>query len=83
MIDLVGAGETMAIVQVYRPAGEAGGFRLLGDELLLDERGTVLPRAVANPVIVSLREGAADHPGIEERWREWNTGRDPANPLVK
>ena len=83
LIELTGREGDLTVLQAYRPAHAEGGFRLLGDELLLDMGGTVLPRADANPAIVSLREGAADHPGLDEKWVEWNTGRDPANPLTQ
>lgn len=82
LIELTGGEGELTVLQAYRPAWEQGGFRLLGDELLLDVRGGVVPRADANPAIVSLREGAADHPGLDTKWAEWNTGRDPLNPLV-
>lgn len=83
MIDLVSEGRTLTIVQAYRPAAEGAAFQLLGDELMLDDGGVVLPRSMSNPAIVALREGAADHPGLGDQWIQWNTGRDPVNPLVK
>ena len=82
-IELTTSGRAITIVQAFRPGTAEGGFRLLGDELLLDEGGTVLPRSEINPAIVALREGAADHPGLGDKWAQWNTGRDPVNPLVK
>lgn len=83
MIDLVGGGGDVTIVQAYRPAAAEGGFRLLGEELILGDGGTVMSRADANPAIVAIREGAADHPGLGDMWTQWNLGRDPVNPLTR
>ena len=83
VIQLSGRGQDVTVLQAFNPASAQGGFHLLGDEVLLDRRGVPLPRSESNPAIVSLREGAADHPGTEEQWAQWNTGRDPVNPLVR
>lgn len=82
VIQLTGNGRDITILQPYRPASAAEGFRLLGDEVLLDERGP-LPPGEANSAIASLREGAADHPGTEQSWSDWNRGRDSVSPLAR
>ena len=81
VIELSSAGQEVTVLQAFSPASGENGFRLLGDELLLDPRGTPLPRGDANAAIVSLREGAADHPGTARNWASWNTDRDPVSPL--
>lgn len=82
VIELTAAGSDVTIVQAYRSASATDGFRLLGDEVLLDTRGQPLSHGDTNAGIAALREGAADHPGIEERWQAWNSGRDPSGPLA-
>ena len=76
VIELSGSGQGLTILQVYSPSGSTGGFRLMGNEVVLQPNGMRLSRGDTNAAIVSLREGAADHPGTEGKWADWNKGRD-------
>lgn len=76
VIELSGSGQGLTILQVYSPPGSTGGFRLVGNEVVLQPNGMRLSRGDTNAAIVSLREGAADHPGTESKWADWNKGRD-------
>lgn len=80
VIDVVqGEGSLVTVVQAYRPAAK-GGFRLLGDELMLGDGGPLAPLPAAHAA-AALREGASDHPGLGDKWSEWSGARDPVNPL--
>lgn len=83
VIDLRDGGRELTIVQAYRPAVANGGFALLGDELVLDSSGAPLLRSEEGAAITALREGAADHPALSEKWPQWNSDRDPVSPLTK
>jgi hypothetical protein len=82
VIDLFEGGNPLVtVVQPFRPAAEAGGFRLLGNEVLIDTRGPV-PPLQADAAIGPLHEGASDHPGLGEQWAKWNSTRDPHSPFA-
>ena len=70
----------MTVVQVFWPAAQ--GFRLLGDELVMGDGGP-LPPLPAAQAAAAMREGAIDHPGLGEKWQEWEAGRDRVSPLVQ
>jgi len=82
VIDLFdGSQPILTIVQPYRPNAEGGGFRLLGPELMLVGRDQLPPR-IADDASIALREGAGDHPGMQERWEQWLAARDAASPFA-
>lgn len=83
VIELRDGGRELTILQAYRPAVADGGFALLGDELVLDSSGAPLLRSEEGSAIVALREGAADHPALSDKWPQWNSNREPVSPLVK
>jgi hypothetical protein len=70
----------MTVVQAYRPAAQ--GFRLLGDELMMGDSGP-LPPLPAAQAAAAMREGAIDHPGLGDKWSQWEQARDPVSPLVQ
>ncbi len=81
VIDVVQyGGSVMTVVQPFRP-GPAD-FRLLGDELLIDNNGP-LPPLPAAQAAAAMREGANDHPGLGDKWSQWEVARDPVSPLVQ
>lgn len=81
VIDVVQyGGSVMTVVQAFRPADK--GFRLLGDELMLGDNGP-LPPLPAAQAAAAMREGALDHPGMDGKWNQWETERDPVSPLVE
>lgn len=80
VIDVVQyGGSVMTVVQAYRPAAQ--GFRLLGDELMMGDSGP-LPPLPAAQAAAAMREGAIDHPGLGDKWSQWEQTRDPVSPLV-
>ncbi|MFN3468914.1 MAG: hypothetical protein ACK4Z7_04365 [Novosphingobium sp.] len=81
VIDVVQyGGSVMTVVQAFRPAAQ--GFRLLGDELMLSDNGP-LPPLPAAQAAAAMREGALDHPGMGEKWQQWEQDRDRTSPLVQ
>lgn len=81
VIDVVQyGGSVMTVVQAFRPAPQ--GFRLLGDELMLGDGGP-LPPLPAAQAAAAMREGAIDHPGLGDKWEQWEANRDPVSPLVQ
>lgn len=80
VIDLFEGGSPLVtVVQPFRPAAQ-GGFRLLGNEVLIDTRGPV-PPLQSGPATGALHDGASDHPGLGDKWGQWNTGRDQQSPF--
>ena len=45
--------------------------------------GGPLPPLPAAQAAAAMREGAIDHPGLGEKWQEWEAGRDRVSPLVQ
>ncbi|TWH84244.1 hypothetical protein IQ25_02670 [Novosphingobium taihuense] len=81
VIDVVQyGGSVMTVVQAFRPGQQD--FRLLGDELMLGDNGPLAPLPAAQAA-AAMREGALDHPGLGDKWEQWETGRDPVSPLVQ
>ncbi|MCX7282584.1 MAG: hypothetical protein NTX28_00820 [Novosphingobium sp.] len=81
VIDVVQyGGSVMTVVQAFRPAPQ--GFRLLGDELVMGDNGP-LPPLPAAQAAAAMREGAIDHPGLGDKWQQWEMARDRVSPLVK
>lgn len=81
VIDVVQYGSNvMTVVQAFRPGPKD--FRLLGDELMMGDNGP-LPPLPAAQAAASMRDGAVDHPGLGDKWSQWEANRDPVSPLVK
>lgn len=81
VIDVVQNGSSvMTVIQAFRPAAQ--GFRLLGDELMLGDNGP-LPPLPAAQAAAAMREGAIDHPGLGDKWQQWESERDRVSPLVQ
>ncbi len=81
VIDVVQyGGNVMTVVQAFHPGPQ--GFRLLGDELMMGDNGP-LPPLPAAQAAASMREGAVDHPGLGDKWSQWEANRDPVSPLVQ
>jgi len=81
VIDIVQYGSNvMTVVQAFQPAPQ--GFRLLGDELMMGDNGP-LPPLPAAQAAAAMREGAIDHPGLGNKWEQWEASRDPVSPLVQ
>ena len=81
VIDLFAGPEPLlTIVQPFRPTA-SGGFRLLGPELMLAGHEQLPPR-ISDDASIALRDGAGDHPGMQDKWAEWNASRDPHSPLT-
>ncbi|MGV3512428.1 MAG: hypothetical protein ACO1OX_10540 [Novosphingobium sp.] len=81
VIDVVQyGGSVMTVVQAFRPGPQD--FRLLGDELMLGDNGP-LPPLPAAQAAAAMREGAIDHPGLGDKWQQWESARDPVSPLVQ
>ncbi|MDP3548760.1 MAG: hypothetical protein Q8R81_00030 [Novosphingobium sp.] len=81
VIDVVqNGGNVMTVVQAFRPATQ--GFRLLGDELVMGDGGP-LPPLPAAQAAAAMRVGAIDHPGLGDKWQQWEMARDRISPLVQ
>lgn len=81
VIDVVQyGGSVMTVVQAFHPGPSE--FRLLGDELLMGDGGP-LPPLPAAQAAAAMREGAMDHPGLGDRWSQWEAARDPVSPLIQ
>jgi hypothetical protein len=72
-------GEVAIVTQPYRPPFK-GSFALLGSEVLIIDGQIALSTQYLNERF-DIHAGAAEHGGAAEKWRLWDSKREPSDPL--